>query len=155
MPLAEADPAVLDEFNRNLAQYGEELATKQQNTFAAALGEARFEAEEPTVISDQMSQQQILQQRQRQEDLIKRNAKGVSPTLYAKMQRRESSAKPDTFSRRPFEGKHFCPLRPTSQPHSRESSGPLFADRSGHDGQRCGFSHLHVSALLRPCSHNL
>lgn len=101
-PLAEADTAVLDEFNRNLAQYGEEVASKQQNMFSAALEDAKSEAE--GLDNAEASKQQALQLRQKQEDYIKRNAKHISPSLHAQMQRGASSARPDTFSRRSSEG---------------------------------------------------
>lgn len=91
-----ADTAVQDEFNQKLAQYGEEVALQQQETFVAALRDVQGNVQEPDT---ELSAQQILQQRQRQEDYIRRNAKHISPTLHARVQSNSVPAKPDTFSR--------------------------------------------------------
>ena len=98
--IEEADTAVLDEFNRTLAQQGEEIAVQQQEVFTSALESARTDAADAESQSPETAEQQRLQQKQAQEDYIKRNAKHISPTLYAKMQRGASSAQPDTFSRK-------------------------------------------------------
>lgn len=97
VPLANADNAVLDEFNRNLAQYGEEVASKQQDIFTTALEDVRNDA--GAIEQDSPSEQELLQQRQKQEDYIRRNAKHISPTLHAKMKSAAPPARPDTFSR--------------------------------------------------------
>ena len=94
--LPEADAAVMDEFNRNLAQYGEDIAATQQETFAAALRDVRDDAQE---LDTEVSAQRVLQQRQQQQDYIKRNAKHISPSLHAKVRSGSAAAKPDTFSR--------------------------------------------------------
>ena len=97
--LEEADPAILDEFNRNLAQHGEEIAVQQQELFTSALETARVDAEAVEEANPQLAEQQLLQQRQAQEDFIKRNAKHISPTLHAQMQRSAPLAQADNFSR--------------------------------------------------------
>ena len=98
--IEEADTAILDEFNRNLAKQGEEIAVQQQEVFTDALESARKDADAADQADPQVAEQQLLQQRQAQQDYIERNAKHISPTLHAKMQRGASSALPDTFSRR-------------------------------------------------------
>ena len=128
--LEKADTAVLDEFNRNLAQQGEEIALQQQETFTSALESARRDADAINQAAPEVAEQQLLQQRKAQEDYIKRNAKHISATLHAQMQRGASSAQPDTFSRRQESGDcfstvfeefrvaHFSNLHPQCSVHS-------------------------------------